>query len=177
MKPCPAALAILLSATLVIAGTASFAQDLGRGRGRLIESGPVDVERLIERADLVVHGFVASKQPRWIGRVIYTQYELVVRETLKGPARENVLVSVAGGALGNVQLKVPGAPELQTGDQIVFFGGALEGGTSFTPVGTFDGIVPVRPGRSDAAETVSPRGRPEALTAFLQEIRALGNPR
>lgn len=177
MRPHPAALAILLCATLLIPGTTSFAQDLGRGRGRLVESGPIDVERLVQSADLVVHGVVASKEPRWIGRVIYTQYQLVVRETLKGTVRESVLVSVPGGTLGNVQLKVPGAPDLQTGDQIIFFGGPLEGGASFKPVGTFDGIVPIRPGRSDALATVSPRGKPEALTAFLEEIRALGSRR
>jgi hypothetical protein len=156
---------------------AIFAQDLGRGGGRLIESGPVDVDRLVQRADLIVHGFVARKEPRWIGRVIYTQYELVVQETLKGDVRNSVLVSIAGGALGNVQLKVPGTPDFQIGDQLVFFGGPLEDGTSFTPVGTFDGIVPIRPGRGDTAATVSPRGKPEALPAFLQEVRTLSNRR
>lgn len=175
MKPCTAVLASLLCANLLMPSTAGFAQDLGRGRGRLIEGGPVDVEQLVQRADLIVHGFVASKEPRWIGRVLYTQYELVVQETLKGAVRNSVLVSVAGGALGNVQLKVPGAPDLQIGDQLIFFGAPLEGGASLTPVGTFDGIVPIRPGRGDSMATVSPRGKPEALTAFLQEVRALSN--
>jgi hypothetical protein len=177
VRPRTSALASLLCASLLMPTAAGFAQDLGRGRGRLIESGPVDVERLVQRAGLIVHGVVASKQPRWIGRVIYTQYELVVQETLKGDVRNSVLVSVAGGALGNVQLKVPGAPDLQIGDPLIFFGGPLEGGPSFTPVGTFDGIVPIRPGRGDAAATVSPRGTPETLTAFLQEVRALSSRR
>jgi hypothetical protein len=167
----------MFCANLVIPGLASFAQDLGAGRGRLIESGPVDVERLVQRADLVIHGLVARKEPRWIGRVIYTQYELVVRETLKGTVRQSVVVSVPGGTLGNVQLRVPGAPDLQAGDQVVFFGGPLEGDASFKPVGTFDGIVPIRPGPSEAMATVSLRGKPETLTAFLQEVRALGGQR
>ena len=50
---------------------------------------------------------------------------------------------------------------------------ALVGDAGFTPVGTFDGIVPVRPGRGNAGATASPRGQPQAITAFLEEVRAL----
>jgi hypothetical protein len=169
------ALASALCAGLLVASLPTAAQDLGpgRGRGRAIEGGPVNVERLVERADLIVRGLVTRKEPRWIGRVLYTQYELEVQETLKGAERKNVLVSVVGGTLGNVQLTVPGAPSLQAGDQIVFFGQPLAGATGFTPLGTFDGIVPVQPGRGNGVATASPRGQPEPLTAFLQEIRTL----
>jgi hypothetical protein len=151
------------------------AQDLGggRGRGRFIEGQPVDIQQLVQRAEVIVRGAVTRKEPRWVGRVLYTQYELDVQETLKGPARKNLLVSVVGGAMGNVELRVPGAPTIQAGDQMVFFGTPLAGSTTFTPLGTFDGIVPIRPGRGNAAATASPRGRPEPLAAFLDEVRAL----
>lgn len=168
-------IAILVWASVLIPASAGSAQDLGRGRGRLIEQGPIDVERLVQRADLIVHGVVASKEPRWIGRVIYTQYELLVQQTLKGVVRSSVLVAVVGGASGNVQLRVPGAPDLGLGDQVVFFGVPLAGYAGLTPVGTFDGLVQVRTGRGDAVATVAPRGTPEELPAFLQEIKALTN--
>jgi len=171
--PRPATLASLICAGLLISGATGAAQDLGRGRGQFTERGPADVGRLVQRADLIVHGVVAKKEPKWIGRVLYTQYELVVQETLKGAERKNVLVSVVGGAMGNVQLKVPGAPSLQAGDQMVFFGALLTGSPSYTPLGTFDGIVPIRPGRGNAVATASPRGQPESVTAFLQEVRTL----
>lgn len=175
LRPSATALTGVLCASLLISSASAVAQDLGRGRGRLIEAGSVDVEQLVQRAGLIVHGSVVSKEPKWIGRVIYTQYELLVQQTLKGPVRGSVLAAVAGGALGNVQLTVPGAPELSIGDQLVFFGVTLNGSSAFTPVGTFDGIVPIRQARSDSVATVSPRGRPEALATFLEEVRTLSS--
>jgi hypothetical protein len=147
------------------------AQDLGRG-GRSIEAGPIDIARLTARAAVVVHGSITNRTTRWIGRVIYTQYDVAVQETLKGAARSTVTVAVPGGALGNVQLTVPGAPELEVGAELVFFGEPLQGETAFTPVGTFDGLVAIR--RTSGPATVAPRGRPEALDAFLEEVRTLG---
>jgi hypothetical protein len=167
-------LAALCSVTLPWTA-AAFAQDLGRGRGaHSIEGGPVDVAQLTQRAEFVGHGFVTARRAAWIGRVIYTLYDLSVQETLKGAPRISVVVAVAGGALGNVRLMVPGAPDLQVGQQVVFFTTTLQG-TTLTPVGTFDGIVPVRRGGpADAGLTVSPRGAPESLDAFLEEVRRLG---
>ena len=69
-----AALAGLLCAGLLMPGATGIAQDLGRGRGRFIEQGPADVERLVQRAEVIVHGVVAKKEPKWIGQVLYTQY-------------------------------------------------------------------------------------------------------
>jgi hypothetical protein len=152
--------------------SSSFAQDL-RGAARPIEGGPIDVAQLTRRADLVVYGFITTKTTAWIGRVIYTLYDVSVQETLKGAPRTSVVVAVAGGARGNVRLTVPGAPDLQNGEQLVVFATALQG-TSFTPIGTFDGLVRVRQGNGASGATVAPRGRPESLDAFLEEVRAQG---
>jgi hypothetical protein len=168
-----------LSATLVavccaslLGISSSFAQDL-RGTARPIEHGPIDVAQLTQRATLVVHGFVTNKTTAWIGRVIYTLYDVSVQETLKGAPRTSVVIAVAGGARGNVRLTVPGAPNLEVGEQLVAFATTLQGAT-FTPVGTFDGLVRVDQGNGGGAATVAPRGRPESLNAFLQEVRSQG---
>jgi hypothetical protein len=150
----------------------SFAQDLGGRGNRRIEGGAIDVTQLTRRADLVVHGFVTNKQTTWIGRVIYTLYDVSVQETLKGPPRTSVVVAVAGGSRGNVRLRVPGAPDLQTGEQLVLFATPLQG-TTVTPVGTFDGVVRVNQGNGRGG-TVAPRGKPESLDAFLEEVRSQG---
>jgi hypothetical protein len=171
-----AAVAGVLCAGLLVPGAAGLAQDLGRGRGQ-VERGSADVDQMVQRSALIVHGSVAKKQPKWIGRVLYTQYELAVQETLKGGERKSVLISVVGGRSGNVELKIPGAPVLSTGDQLVFFGTPVAGDPSFTPVGTFDGVVPIRQGRGNAAPTAAPRGQPESLTDFLQEVRTLSKGR
>src|SRR5262245_30663679 len=149
----------------------SFAQDLGGRANRPIEGGPVDVARLTQRANLVVHGFVTTERSAWIGRVIYTIYDVAVQDTLKGAPRASVVVAVPGGTRGNVRLRVPGAPDLQAGEQVVLFVNPLQG-TTLTPVGTLDGIVRVHQERGRA--TVTPRGRSEPLDAFLDEVRALG---
>jgi hypothetical protein len=173
MRPPAIVLVSLVCAGLTISSVSVLAQDLGGGRARLIEGGQVDVDQLVQRAGLIVHGSVVSKEPRWIGRVIYTHYELQVHDTLKGPVRSSVLAAVPGGAIGNVQLTVPGSPDLSVGEHIVFFGLPLNASGAFTPVGTFDGIVPIRQPQGNSAPTVSPRGKPENLVAFLEEVRRL----
>ena len=151
--------------------SSGFAQTL-RGNARGIERGPVDVAELTQRADLIVHGFVTAKSTAWVGRVIYTLYDVSVQETLKGGPRNRVVIAVVGGARGNVRLTIPGAPVLEVGEQLVTFATALQG-TTFTPVGTLDGLVRVNQGIG-AGAMVAPRGRPETLDAFLDEIRKGG---
>ena len=171
-RPSTAALVGLFCGS-VLWHSSGFAQDLGRGARRPIERGPVDVAQITQRANLIVRGFVASKEARWIGRVIYTHYDVVVQETLKGEPRTSVLVAVAGGAMGNVALSVPGSPDLAIGEQLVFFGVPRDDRGTFTPVATFDGIVQIRVGSGPSVATVAPRGKPEELEAFLQEVRTL----
>ena len=89
--------AVCCASLLGISG--SFAQDLG-GTARPIEHGPIDVAQLTQRANLVVHGFVTTKTTAWIGRTIYTLYDVSVQETLKGAPRTSVVVAVPGGARG-----------------------------------------------------------------------------
>jgi hypothetical protein len=157
----------------VIWSSAVLAQDLGGPGRRPIERGPVDVARLTRSADVIIRGVVTNKQARWVGRVIYTQYEVSVRETLKGQPRSSVVVGVVGGAIGNVALSVPGAPHLGVGEQLVFFGVPHQDRTMFTPVATFDGVLPIAAGNGRGASSVSPRGAPEDLGAFLSQVRTL----
>jgi hypothetical protein len=165
--------ATALCCACVLWTSSTFAQDLGGRATRPIERGPVDVAQLTRRADVIVHGVVTASRSAWIGRVIYTFYDVAVQDTVKGPARSSVTVAVVGGARGNVRLRVPGAPDLQTGEQAVFFLAPLQG-TTLTPVGTFDGIVPVRQSNGRGGPTVAARGRPESLDRFLDDVRTLG---
>ncbi len=170
MARLPLTVAAALCCASLLGTSSSYAQNLPGG-ARPIQGGPVDVAELTRRADLAVHGLVTGRTTTWVGRVIYTLYDVSVLETLKGAPRTSVSVAVVGGARGNVRLTVPGAPDLQNGEQVVIFARTLQGAT-FTPIGTFDGVVRVRQGNGVA--TVAPRGRPEPLDAFLQEVRAGG---
>ena len=171
-KRCVGVLAGLFCAN-VVWSSAVFAQDLGGPGRRPVERGPVDVARLTRSADLIIRGVVTSRQSKWVGRVIYTQYEVSVRETLKGEPGNSVVVGVVGGAIGNVALSVPGAPHLGIGDQLIFFGVPHQDRTMFTPVATFDGILPITASNGRGAASVSPRGAPEDLGDFLRQVRSL----
>ena len=171
-RPYAAVLVGVFCASVV--GSAAVAQDLGGQSRRPIERGPVDVAQLTDGADLIVRGSVTSKQARWIGGAIYTQYDVTVQETLKGAPRNRVLVAVIGGTIGNVALSVPGAPEFALGRELVVFGVPLDNnGATFTPLATFDGIVPITADNRRSTRTVSPRGIAEDLEAFLRQVRTL----
>ena len=131
------------------------------------------MEVVTQEANIVARCSASSPTGKWIGRTIYTEYDLLIQDTLKGSARSRLTVALAGGTIGNVELAVPGRPILADGDEIVFFGEAFQGQSSFKPVGTFDGIVPGTRGR-DIGITAAPRGKPEDLDAFLDEVRGLG---
>ncbi len=157
----------------LLAVSPAFGQDISpSSRPRGFERVAFDLDRFAEQSDVIVRGIVSSKDPKWVGRAIYTHYDLVVQETIQGQAQTAITVAVLGGAIGNIGLAVPGAPKLQVGDEIVFFGQSFEGQPSFKPVGLGAGVVPVTAGSSGSAATVAPRGEPEGLEDFLDEVRS-----
>ena len=165
---------VALVVLALLAVSPAFGQDLSPGsRPRGFERAAFDLDRFAEQSDVIVRGIVSSKEPKWVGRVIYTHYDLVVQETIHGQAQSSLTVAVLGGAVGNIQLAVPGAPNLNVGDEIVFFGQSFEGQPSFKPFGLGAGVVSVTPGSgSSRVSTVAPRGKPESLAKFLAEVRS-----
>ena len=164
-------LALVVLALLAV--SPAFGQDLSSpSPGRRFEGGgPVDVDQLAQRSTLIVHGTVSSSEAKWVGRVIYTHYDLAVQQTIRGSAQSEIVMAVPGGALGNVQLAIPGAPSISVGDELVLFGESLQGQSIFTPVGIFAGVVPVSTESDSGKRTVSPRGVTEDLNAFLDGLR------
>ena len=159
---------------LLCVATSVFGQDISPGTGREFEAPVFDMDRFAEQSDVIVRGIVSGKQSKFVGQAIYTEYELVVQETIQGQAQSNVTAAVLGGAVGNIGLAVPGAPNLSVGEEVVFFGQSFEGQTSFKPVGFGAGVVSVNPGPRGGGgpPTVKPRGRPEKLDEFLEEVRS-----
>ena len=165
-------LGVSFCALILIALTPSaWAQSVRRPAA--LERGPIDLPRVMQRASLIVHGIVSGTEVKWVDRVIYTFYDLVVSETIRGRARSGIVIAVPGGSLGNVRLAVPGAPSVGVGDEAVLFGRAFRDQSSFTPVGTFDGFIAVTAERSGGRRTVTPRGILEDLDSFLDEVRTL----
>ena len=176
MRPSPVKNLTLLLSVATLFCAAAFGQDLSPTPRRFEGGGPVDVPALTARANVIVRGIVSDSETKWVARAIYTEYTLQVQETLKGGARSTLTVAVLGGSMGNVELVIPGAPKLETGNEVVFFGESFDSQESFKPVGIFDGIVPVAAAAGIGA-SVAPRGRPESLADFLEEVRGLGRDR
>ena len=164
--------ALLVLALLAV--SPAFGQDLSPGSRPLgFERAAFDLDRFAEQSDVIVRGIVSSKEPKWVGRVLYTHYDLVVQETIHGQAQSSITVAVLGGTVGNIQLAVPHTPNLNVGDEIIFFGQSFEGQPSFKPVGLGAGVVSVTPGSGGSGvPTVAPRGKSESLENFLDEVRS-----
>ena len=175
--------ALLFRFTIVVAlglGVQAAAQDLSAGPKllrRIEAGGPVDVKQLAASSSLIVRGRVIKGAPRLVGRTIYTFYDVAVQETVKGLPRAIVSVAVPGGAIGNVQLIVPEVPAFARGDELVFFGRPFDREPSaFQPTGAVAGLVRIL-SSTDKGAVVAPRGRPEGLKEFLEEVRTLSTPR
>ncbi len=96
----------LVVLSLLAASTAALGQDLSAGsRPRGFERVPFDLDRFAEQSDVIVRGIVSSKQSKWVDRVIYTHYDLVVQETIHGEAQSSLTVAVPGGQSATLALR------------------------------------------------------------------------
>jgi hypothetical protein len=159
----------------------------GQSRVRGIERGAVDLPAITKRASMIIRGAVTNSEVAWIGRTIYTRYDLTVTETIKGNPRQRVKMWVPGGATGQVQTAWPGAPALGPSDEIVFFGEPFETrrgrgnenqnkareNDGFTPIGLFDGCIKIETEPATGEKVVRARGRREEVEGFLTEVRGL----
>jgi hypothetical protein len=140
---------------------------------RHIEGSAIDLSTVIQKASLIVRGRVTKSETRWVGRTIFTFHELNVSETVKGARNRRVTVAVAGGSIGNVQTTWPGSPNIVAGDELVFFGVLAPDNQSYSAVGLFDGLVKVHEQSNSGQLYVQPRGQPEPVEGFLNEVRSI----
>lgn len=98
--------ALVVAASLLCANPA--------GATTVIRAG---LPELVERADLVVEGEVASAREYVARGEVYTDYTLQVAARFKGQAPDTLVVRLPGGA-GTV---VVGTPKLTVGSQVLLF--------------------------------------------------------
>jgi len=83
---------------------------------------PVPIELLAAQADWIVHARVLSLESRRSTSFgITTAIELEVMESWKGGVTNRLVVSVAGGVLGNRRMTVTGQPEFRMGEEAILF--------------------------------------------------------
>jgi hypothetical protein len=110
-----------LSAWLITAAIAVASTPLMAAGGR-----PVDIPERARGAHHVVVAHATEVTPVWQTNefgdlLIVSQVQLQVEETLKGDGPGNLWLSVDGGSLNGITLRVSGLPSMAVGDRAVFF--------------------------------------------------------
>jgi hypothetical protein len=141
-------------------------------------------EQVVRSSPRAVHGVVVRTWSAWDASrtAIWTHYEVRVSETLRGPAEGTFTISEPGGAVGDLAMRVPGAPRLSVGQQAVLFAYP-------TPIGYWrisgwgQGLFPVngssvKPARLEGVTLLNtagaaPKPEPESLDAFLGRVRSI----
>jgi len=84
-----------------------------------------EFDSLVSQSDYVVRAVVRSVTAEWKEngpqKYIVSKVELEVRETIKGAAPEPLVLTMVGGKIGTEELRLEGAPQLQVGDEDIFF--------------------------------------------------------
>lgn len=80
----------------------------------------LSVDDMIRQSTAIVHAKVTGSYSAFLGRTIYTHYQLQVEENLAGTLAASE-VAVPGGAAKGLRQMAPGAPTLVSGQDYVLF--------------------------------------------------------
>ena len=134
-----AVIALLLSILIpASAGATSMAQ--------------MSLEDLAASSPVLVYGTVVSATPRWNAdhTLIVTEVRMRVETALKGLAPDEIVFVQPGGAVGKLQVDVPGASAFRPGEEAVLFLAPDPAGTLHViglDRGRFDVVRDARTGR------------------------------
>jgi hypothetical protein len=110
----------------------------------------LSLEELTRKADLIVVGVGAEAQARRNddGRLIVTDVSVDVQQVLKGAAKpgEDVIVTLLGGNLDGLGLRVPGEASIPIGKPaLLFLYRSGPGGRDLRVVGMAQGVMAMQP--------------------------------
>jgi hypothetical protein len=145
-------------------------------------------EELVGQSEVVAHGRVTSIRVAWDTQRenIWTHYEIVLDEALKGSPGKTVEIQEPGGELDGTRMEIVGAPHYELGEEVVVFAARTPGGLRTCGWGQGRFVVEGEPGqrrvRNDLGNVqLIARGRAEsyraaaapdeALAVFKQRIR------
>lgn len=80
-------------------------------------------EELVGQSAVVAHGRVTGVRVAWDAEHenIWTHYEIVLDEALKGAPGRSVEIQEPGGELDGLRMEIVGAPRYQVGEEVVIF--------------------------------------------------------
>ena len=111
----------------------------------------LNLEQLVQRADLIVQGQVQSVSSQWDEkrRLVFTTISIRVDETLKGEHSlmalkgQSVVIRQIGGTVGTIQMSVAGLPQFKTGGRALVFLKRHDA-TTFQVVGMNQGLYEIK---------------------------------
>ena len=132
---------------------------------------PLSLDDLIEQSDVIAHGIVADLDSRREaeGANIYSIVtvdvsQLVLERRAGGTPPAKVTFRIEGGTVGEETVATSISPELQKGDEGVFFLAHDSGEDTLTLVGGQQGFIPIDGG------TVMVEGRKQPVREFLDDV-------
>ena len=104
----------------------------------------LDMEQLVQRADVIVQGHVQSVYSQWdeARRLVFTYISIRVDEPLKGERRQSVLIRQVGGTVGTIQMSIAGVPQFKSGEMAIVFL-KRQGDSTFQVVGMNQGLYEI----------------------------------
>jgi len=142
----------------------------------------LSLDDMITKSTRIVRGTVARSYAASQGPVVYTHYVIQVTERFKGSVPNSTEVVVPGGTLNNLRQTFAGAPQLNAGDDFVFF--LWTGRSGVTQIiGLTQGLFAISGGASPMAtraasrELMLERGtgrqvKDQALVLSLSDLRS-----
>ncbi len=145
-------------------------------------------EELVGKSAVVVHGSVAAVRVAWDAEHenIWTHYQIVLDEALKGSPGRTVEIREPGGELDGIRMEIVGTPRYELGEEVVVFAAPTPAGLRTCGWGQGRFVVAGEPGqrrvrndlgnirltaRIPTARQRTAVTRDEALDAFKQRIR------
>ena len=132
---------------------------------------PPSLQELIEQSDVIAHGTVSDLESRrdTDGPDIYTIVsvdvsKLVLDRRAGGTPQAKVTFWLEGGTIGAETMATSISPDLNKGDEGVFFLAHDSGEDTLTLVGGQQGFIPIDGG------TVMVEGRKQPVREFLEEV-------
>jgi hypothetical protein len=149
-----------LSILALLAGTLAF--PWVSARATTLQK--LSTDDMIRQSTSIVRAKVTGSRTAFLGRDVYTYYQLQVTENLKSTSPQQFEVAIPGGATRGIRQMVPGAPVLASGQEYVIFVWTSRSGLAQV-IGLSQGLFVVT--QNSAGDAVIMR--PAAISTMLNQ--------
>lgn len=105
----------------------------------------IPIEEIFVKADFIIRGTVIDSKSRRGDReiMIFTDYTIQILENIKGNSPSHIVMSFAGGTVGDKSIFITDTPTLEVGEEYIICGYGKEKKYAVPVVGSFQGVFRV----------------------------------